>query len=40
MIPQIIPLGKMSPGLRVSTHIYRVSKKIDVRMAISYSTNI
>ena len=29
MTPQINCLGKMSPVLRVSTHIYGVSKKID-----------
>ena len=27
--PQIDHLGKMSPVLRVSTHIYEVSKEID-----------
>ena len=27
--PQIDRLGKMSPVLRVSTHIYGVSKEID-----------
>ena len=29
MTPQIDRLGKMSPVLRVSTHIYGVSKEID-----------
>ena len=29
MIPQIDHLGKMSPVLRVSTHIYGVSNKMD-----------
>ena len=29
MIPQIDHLGKMSPALRVSTHIYGVSQEID-----------
>ena len=29
VIPQIDHLGKMSPILRVSTHIYGVSKEID-----------
>ena len=30
MTPQIDHLGKTSPVLRVSTHIYGVSKEIDV----------
>ena len=29
VIPQIDCLGKLSPVLRASTHIYGVSKKID-----------
>ena len=29
MTPQIDHLGKMSPVLRVSTHIFGVSKEID-----------
>ena len=29
MTPQIDHLGKMSPVVRVSTHIYRVCKEID-----------
>ena len=29
MTPQIDHLGKMSPGLIVSTHIYGISKEID-----------
>ena len=32
--PQINHLGKTSPVLRVPTHIYRVSKKIDGKMFI------
>ena len=32
--PQIDHLQKMSPVLRVSTHIYRVSKEIDGKMFI------
>ena len=35
MIPQIDHLGKTSPVLRVSTHIYGVSKEIDGKMFIS-----
>ena len=34
MTPQINCLGKMSPVLRVSTHIYGVSKEIDGKMFI------
>ena len=34
MTPQINHLGKMSPVLRVSTHIYGVSKEIDGKMFI------
>ena len=34
MTPQIDCLGKTSPLLRVSTHIYGVSKEIDVKMFI------
>ena len=34
MIPQIDHLGKMSPVLRVSTHIYGFSKEIDWEMFI------
>ena len=32
--PQIDCLGKMSPLLRISTHIYRVSNEIDGKMFI------
>ena len=32
--PQIDHLGKMSPVLRVSTHIYGVSQEIDVKTFI------
>ena len=32
--PQINCLGKMSPVVRVSTHIYEVSKEIDVKTFI------
>ena len=32
--PQIDHLGKMSPVLRVSTHIYGVSQEIDGKMFI------
>ena len=32
--PQIDCLGKLSPVLRVSTHIYGVSKKIDGKTVI------
>ena len=35
--PQINCLGKMSPVLRVSTHIYGVSKEIDGKMFIFLS---
>ena len=34
MSPQIDCLGKTSPVLRVSTHIYGVSKEIDGKMFI------
>ena len=34
MTPQINCLGKMNPVLRVSTHIYGVSKDIDGNMLI------
>ena len=34
MTPQIVHLGKMSPTLKVSTHIYGVSKEIDGKMLI------
>ena len=34
MTPQINRLGKMSPVLRVSTHIYGVSKEIDGKTLI------
>ena len=34
MTPQIDRLGKRSPVLRVSTHIYEVSKEIDGKMFI------
>ena len=34
MTPQIDHLGKMSPILRVSTHIYGVSKEIHGKMFI------
>ena len=34
MTPQIDCLGKMSPVLRVSTHIFGVSKEIDGKMLI------
>ena len=34
MTPQIDCLGKMSPVLRVSTHIYGVSKEIDGKTLI------
>ena len=34
MTPQINRLGKMSTVLRVSTHIYGVSKEIDGKMFI------
>ena len=34
MTPQIDRLGKMSPVLRVSTHIYGVSKEIDGKVFI------
>ena len=34
MTPQINHLGKMSPVLRVSTHIYGISKEIDGKMII------
>ena len=37
MIPQIDCLGKMSPVLRVSTHIYGVTKEIDGKMFIGLS---
>ena len=36
--PQIDHLGKSSPVLWVSTHIYRVSKEIDGKMFIFYRT--
>ena len=35
--PQIDCLRKLSPVLRVPTHIYGVSKKIDGKMFISWS---
>ena len=34
MTPQIDHLGKMGPVLRVSTHIYGVSKEIDGKVFI------
>ena len=34
MTPQINHFGKMSPVLRVSTHIHRISKEIDRKMLI------
>ena len=34
MTPQIDHLGKTSPVLRVSTHIYGISKEIDGKMFI------
>ena len=37
MTPQIDRLGKTSPVLRVSTHIYPVSKEIDVKTFIGLS---
>ena len=37
MIPQIDCLGKTSPVLRVSTHIYGVTKEIDGKMFIDLS---
>ena len=37
MTPQIDHLGKTSPVLRVSTHIYWVSKDIDGKMFIFQS---
>ena len=39
MTPQIDHLGKMSPVLRVSTHIYGVSKEIDGKTFI-FSINL
>ena len=37
MTPQINHLGKMSPVLRVSTHIYGVSKDIDEKTFVHSS---
>ena len=37
MTPQIDHLGKMSTVMRVSTHIYGVSKEIDGKMFIGLS---
>ena len=37
MTPQINHLGKTSPVLRVITHIYAVSKEIDVKTFIGLS---
>ena len=37
MTPQIGHLGKMSPVLRVSTHIYGISNKIDGKIFSFYS---
>ena len=37
--PQIDHLGKMNPVLRVSTHIYEVSKKID-RKTFIFQVNL
>ena len=34
LTPQIDQLGKMSPNLSVSTHIYEASKEIDEKMLI------